>query len=747
MPSTYSPDLRIELIANGEQSGTWGTTTNNNLGTLIEDAISGAASVVTATQKYALLAANGTVDEARCAILVLDTTYVGAGDYEVYAPPVTKLYVVKNASTTKDLDLYCATTINGTTAAGVAYTIPQGKTAFVRSNGVEFFDATDYVAGSVTFTNAELITPSLSGETFSTANTVAAGSNSQGSGALTADYNVITTTGSNPSGVTLPTATAGRRIIIVNKGTNPINVYPATGAAIDALSTNASTQIPVDGVLEFNASSTTRWYSYSALTLTNPLITTPSLVAAKVSTSASVTAGSNSQGSGGLTADYNVITSAVNNPSGVTLPTATTGRKILVVNRGANPVNVYPASGATIDVLGLNTAISLPVGGLLEFNASSTTQWYSSFNATTAASVGGVSFTGTQPTASVNQVAVYGATGSSITTARTYQFRATSAGAAQIQLFEDTDNGTNSIIIQPSATLAADYTLTLPTTAPTVNGQVLSGTTAGVLSWITPSSGGTGDVVGPASSTDNALARFNATTGKLIQNSVVTISDTGAATGFSTLATSSTITASGLITGNGMRSTSGSYNFTATNESIFGSSGLVSISVAGSARIDVTSSEFTPDGDNNMSLGSAAKRWIQVFAVSGTINTSDANTKQDIADLDDAEKRVAVRIKGLIKKFRFKDAVAVKGDAARIHVGVLAQEVRDAFTAEGLDASRYGLFCSDTWWEREEDVYQPFNETTVRKKVVHNTPVEGATEVTRLGVRYEELLAFVIAAI
>ncbi len=41
MPSTYSPDLRIELIANGEQSGTWGTTTNTNLGTLIEDAIAG----------------------------------------------------------------------------------------------------------------------------------------------------------------------------------------------------------------------------------------------------------------------------------------------------------------------------------------------------------------------------------------------------------------------------------------------------------------------------------------------------------------------------------------------------------------------------------------------------------------------------------------------------------------------------------------------------------------------------------
>jgi hypothetical protein len=99
---------------------------------------------------------------------------------------------------------------------------------------------------------------------------------------------------------------------------------------------------------------------------------------------------------------------------------------------------------------------------------------------------------------------------------------------------------------------------------------------------------------------------------------------------------------------------------------------------------------------------------------------------------------VAARIKGLIRKFRFKDSVAAKGDNARIHFGVIAQDVQDAFTAEGLDASRYGLFCSDTY------------------KVVDGKPVEqneqgeypeGAVDYTRLGVRYEELLAFVISAI
>jgi len=117
-------------------------------------------------------------------------------------------------------------------------------------------------SGALVFgTSPSLTTPSLSGETFSTSATVTAGTNAQGQGALTSDYNIITTTGSNPSGVTLPTATTGRRIYIVNKGTNAINVYPATGGFIDGLAQNASIQIAVNGILEFNASSTTQWYS------------------------------------------------------------------------------------------------------------------------------------------------------------------------------------------------------------------------------------------------------------------------------------------------------------------------------------------------------------------------------------------------------------------------------------------------------------------------------------------------------
>jgi hypothetical protein len=104
-------------------------------------------------------------------------------------------------------------------------------------------------------------TPPLAAETFSTSPTVTAGTNAQGQGALTSDYNVVTTASSNPSGATLPTATVGRKVIVINKGANPINVYPATSGAIDALSTNTSVSLLVGAGIEFNADTTTHWNS------------------------------------------------------------------------------------------------------------------------------------------------------------------------------------------------------------------------------------------------------------------------------------------------------------------------------------------------------------------------------------------------------------------------------------------------------------------------------------------------------
>lgn len=149
MPSQFSTDLRIELIGNGEQSGTWGTTTNNNLGTLIEDAISGMAAVSVTSAAQPLTAIDGAADEARCAALRLTTT-TGAA-FAVYAPPVTKLYVIQN-TTSFTATIYASTVIGNTTAAGTGVAIPAGKTMLVRCqprlgspSNFDFVDAISYI--------------------------------------------------------------------------------------------------------------------------------------------------------------------------------------------------------------------------------------------------------------------------------------------------------------------------------------------------------------------------------------------------------------------------------------------------------------------------------------------------------------------------------------------------------------------------------------------------------------------------
>ena len=80
--------------------------------------------------------------------------------------------------------------------------------------------------------------------------------------------------------------------------------------------------------------------------------------------------------------------------------------------------------------------------------------------------------------------------------------------------------------------------------------------------------------------------------------------------------------------------------------------------------------------DNVIDLGHSSARFDDIFATNGTIQTSDRNEKQDIAELSDAEQRVAVAAKGLLRKFRWRDAVEAKGDDARTHFGIIAQDLK-----------------------------------------------------------------------
>lgn len=149
--STYSPDLRIELITTGDQAGTWGTTTNTNLAYVVEQAIAGYTSVSVISANQALTYINGgsstaALNQSVHASLALTTT-TGA-NFAVYAPPASKQYTIYNASS-YTATIYNSTVIGNTTAAGTGVAIPAGKTMTIWSDGTNFSVQNSHIIGTV----------------------------------------------------------------------------------------------------------------------------------------------------------------------------------------------------------------------------------------------------------------------------------------------------------------------------------------------------------------------------------------------------------------------------------------------------------------------------------------------------------------------------------------------------------------------------------------------------------------------
>lgn len=139
--STYSSDLRIELIANGAQAGTWGTTTNDTWAYVIDPAITGFQTVAVSSANQALTYTSGSTSTASAnqsiyASLAF-TTSTGA-NFAVYAPPNPKQYIIWNNSS-YSMTLYNSTVLGNTTAAGAGVVIPAGNKIQVFSTGTNFY--------------------------------------------------------------------------------------------------------------------------------------------------------------------------------------------------------------------------------------------------------------------------------------------------------------------------------------------------------------------------------------------------------------------------------------------------------------------------------------------------------------------------------------------------------------------------------------------------------------------------------
>jgi len=135
--STYSPSLRVELITQGDQAGTWGTTTNNNFAYIFDAAIAGYQTVSVTSASQAFTYNNGPVstaglNQAVYAMLRLTTTTTAA--FAVYAPPVSKQYIIWNNSG-YTATIYNSTVIGNTTAAGAGTSVTAGISYTVVSLG------------------------------------------------------------------------------------------------------------------------------------------------------------------------------------------------------------------------------------------------------------------------------------------------------------------------------------------------------------------------------------------------------------------------------------------------------------------------------------------------------------------------------------------------------------------------------------------------------------------------------------
>jgi hypothetical protein len=139
MPSTYSTNLKIELIALGEQVGTWGTTTNGNLGTALEQAIVGRVTVSFASDANKTLTLSNTnaAQDARALFLNLTSAVSLTATRDLIVPAINKNYIVKN-DTTGGQSIRVI-------VAGAGVTIPNGKTALIYNDGTDITYQLDHL--------------------------------------------------------------------------------------------------------------------------------------------------------------------------------------------------------------------------------------------------------------------------------------------------------------------------------------------------------------------------------------------------------------------------------------------------------------------------------------------------------------------------------------------------------------------------------------------------------------------------
>lgn len=301
MPTSYSPALRLALPATEELSGTWGATVNNNVTTMVEQAVAGYAAVTMTDADYTLTTANGTTDEARCMYLKISGTLTAARN--VICPTANKLYFVKNNTTG-------GYAITLKTSGGTGISISSGVTVALMCDGTNVVSAVDSVTSVATANNlaggaaGKIPYQTGSGATsFSGAGTTGQAVLSGGTGSPTFTTGTLTLAGN--------LATSGASALTLTT-TGATNVTLPTSGTLGTVSTVSITT--ANGVSGSVATATTT----PAITLTLGTITPTSVNGLTVST----TTGTFTLTNGKTLAVANSLTLAGTDSTTMTFPPA-----------------------------------------------------------------------------------------------------------------------------------------------------------------------------------------------------------------------------------------------------------------------------------------------------------------------------------------------------------------------------------------------------------------------------------------
>lgn len=267
MPTTYSPNLKLTLIGDGEQAGTWGQITNANLGTLLEQAISYFTDVpiTDAAGGYFLTTTAGVVNQARSMGVDITSAVTLSATRNVYCPATPKLYAVRNSTTGGQSIVFRAANTSGTAGTGAGITIPNGGTAIVLCTGVG--------------TNPDVIDPftskvSKTGDTMSGQLNITATNNTPYSTAgVSVNIRNTSTTNNTYSGLALDNAASNTGALLFSEyvGTNASRFAIATNPGTSPTALSSRFTINSDGSFSFlnNSAQTTVNFGAASINIGN----------------------------------------------------------------------------------------------------------------------------------------------------------------------------------------------------------------------------------------------------------------------------------------------------------------------------------------------------------------------------------------------------------------------------------------------------------------------------------------------